>query len=274
MDLQITNWPFTELSLFATQAQQILQYPHLMQCILLDLQRLEETIVLEGGEKALRGSLSSTEQELLNKFKLAKRRREWLGGRLAAKYAVDRLLELVQSRQYALPWADYSILGDDYGRPHISADCKTGAPMPDISISHSGSFAAALAVRKGFGGLDLQEITPKILKVKDRFCTPGEERILRDSIPVAPANIAGLLTKLWSAKEALRKVARLQTLPGFLEMKLVEINCGQRQDKNTPWCFIFTIEPSAGFTRKGLNVAVIGMENYTLAVTAMDDTLI
>jgi len=273
MDLQITNWPFKKLSLFATQAQQILQYPHLMQCILLDLQRLGETIDQKGEEKALRGSLSRTEQELLNKFKLAKRRREWLGGRLAAKYAVVGLLELVQPRQYALPWADYSVLGDEYGRPHISADYKTGDPMPDISISHSGSFAAALAVHKGFGGIDLQEITHKIMKVKDRFCTPGEERILRDSFPVAPANIAGLLTKLWSAKEALRKVSRRQTLPGFLEMKLVEINCGQRQDKNAPWCFIFTLDPSTGFTRKGLNVAVTDMENYTLAVTVMDDTL-
>jgi len=273
MDLHSPNWPFTELPHFATQAQQTLQYPHLMQCVLLDLQRLEKTIELAGEKKALSGSLSRTEQELLNKFTLAKRRREWLGGRLAAKYAVDRLRESVRSRQYALPWTDYSILGDENGRPHILTDNKTGTPMPDISISHSGSFAAALAVHKGFGGIDLQEITPKIMRVQDRFCTPGEERILWESIPGAPANIASLLTKLWSAKEALRKVARMQTLPGFLEMKLVEINSGQRQNKTPPWHFIFTMRPSTGFTCKKVSVAVTDMENYTLAVTAMNDTL-
>jgi phosphopantetheinyl transferase (holo-ACP synthase) len=271
MDMHAADWPVTEQHLFASGAQHVLQFPHPLTCVLLDLQHLAEKVDLKREEKTLGGCLSSTEMDLYNRFTLAKRKREWLGGRLAAKYAAARLIDRLQPGHYRIGWEDFSILADENGRPHITAGNRTGPPMPDISISHSGTYAAALAVHKGFGGLDLQEITPRVMRVKDRFCSAGEVRILQDTLPAADRDFSASLTKLWAAKEALRKVARMQTLPGFLEMELVEIKCGAH--KTTPWNFIFEINPSAGFPRKSVRVAVTRLENYALAVTVVDDTL-
>jgi phosphopantetheinyl transferase (holo-ACP synthase) len=273
MDMHAADWPaFTEQHLFASRAQQVLQFPHPVTCVLLDLQLLAEKVDLTGVEKTLGGCLSSTEMNLLKRFTYAKRKREWLGGRLAAKYAAARLIDRVQPGQHTLRWEDFSILADENGRPAITAADTTGYPIPDISISHSGTFASALAVHRGFGGLDLQENTPRVMRVKNRFCNAGEERILQNSSPATPQDFSIPLTKLWAAKEALRKVARIQTLPGFLEMELVEISYDEH-DKTLPWNFIFRIKPSAGFFRKSLNVAVTSLENYALAVTLVDDTL-
>lgn len=274
MDLQSTDWPVFEQHLFSTRTRQILQFPHPITCFLLDLQQLEEKALLTTGENALSTSLSRRELARLKTFSLAKRKREWFGGRLAAKYAVKRLLALTEPLPDTSAMADYAILADENGRPFISADAQNMVqPVPDISISHSGSFAAALAVHRGYGGIDLQKITPKVLKVKNRFCTPGEERILLDSYSAAPESITGVLTKLWAAKEALRKMIRLPVLPGFLEMQLVEIIGQGRREEAFPRCFVINIKPSASSAGQTCRVAVTGLKDYALAVSLRSATV-
>jgi phosphopantetheinyl transferase len=228
----------------------------------------------EAGEKTLADSLSREELEMLSKLALAKRRREWLGGRLAAKYAAAKLLKLTTPSESPTHCQDYRILADENGRPYLDAASNFIAhPAPDISISHSGSFAAAMAVHQGYGGIDIQKITLKVMKVQDRFCTPDEERTLLGFFSPASKNIVGPLTKLWAAKEALRKASQMKSLPGFLEMELAEITGGRSQDNATSHCFIFNMASSAGFASSCCRVAVADIEDYVLALSARSDTL-
>ena len=274
MDQQPTNCFVAEQHFHAAEARELLEYPHMMTYALLDLQCLGTQMHTKEGLKALTDSLSQKEQDILNKFAMASRKREWLGGRLAAKCAAARLFELMESRQSAIPWQEYSILADENGRPNLAvASSNTSGPMPDISISHSGLFAAAMAVSHGYAGIDIQQVVQKVIRVKDRFCTPGEEQLLRDFFSLEPKNIAATLTKLWAAKEAMRKASSTWSLPGFLEMELAEITGDPPQDGFAPRGFIFKMASSAGFTHSSCRVVVVDIADYVLALTARSATL-
>ena len=145
--------------------------------------------------------------------------------------------------------------------------------MPDISISHSGSMAAAMAAHNGLCGVDIQKVTGKVFKVRDRYCTHNEKKILEAFFPVAGKAQAAPLTKLWAAKEALRKASSMSSLPGFLELELIEITAAPQQKESGPWGFIFNWKNSAGLTHKKCTVAVTHIEDYALALTAREPLL-
>ncbi|MGN6246983.1 MAG: 4'-phosphopantetheinyl transferase family protein [Ginsengibacter sp.] len=67
-----------------------------------------------------------------------------------------------------------------------------------FSVSHCGDYAAAIVSETHLVGIDVELITGKIEKVKDKFLKPGEIRIL-------PKCDAKFLTLCWSAKEAIYK---------------------------------------------------------------------
>jgi len=58
---------------------------------LLDLNRLELELQMPGAEKVLARYLSAQERVCLEKFTSEKRKREWLGGRFAARLAAAGL---------------------------------------------------------------------------------------------------------------------------------------------------------------------------------------
>jgi|ERR1017187_1325557 phosphopantetheine--protein transferase-like protein len=67
-----------------------------------------------------------------------------------------------------------------------------------FSISHCGDFAAAIISSNQSVGIDVEVITPKIEKVKNRFLLPNEINML-------PAANPAFLTLCWSCKEAVYK---------------------------------------------------------------------
>ncbi|MEN8233135.1 MAG: 4'-phosphopantetheinyl transferase superfamily protein [Thermodesulfobacteriota bacterium] len=273
MDFPLENCIVADLHFSAPQVQKLLQYQHLLTYVLLDLQLLEKEINKLGEEKALANNLSREELDLLSKFASAKRKREWLGGRFAAKYTAAQLLEQIESQKNAMHWSSYSIIADENGRPFLSVNKEnTTQSLPDISISHSASMAAAMAVYKGYCGVDIQKVTPRVIKVSDRFCTHDEKQILQDFFSVEPEKQAAPLTKLWAAKEALRKASYMSLLPGFLELELIEIT-NPLQKKSGPWGFIFNWKNPGGPSHKECRVAVAHIEDYALALTARGDTV-
>ncbi|WP_310600907.1 4'-phosphopantetheinyl transferase superfamily protein [Desulfobulbus sp.] len=160
---------------------------------LLDLRLLPPLIEQTG---ALAPLLTPSEQEVFQRFRYPKRQVEWLGGRVAAKYCLHRLLA-----PEALPcaWHRYSILADTHGRPcleRVPADC----PEVAVSISHSHGYAAALACRAGSGGVDIQQLTSKLAGVAERFAS--EEELALIDPELAPLTGLGLI---WTAKEAVKK---------------------------------------------------------------------
>ena len=153
-----------------------------------------------------------------------KRRTEWLGGRLAAKWATAGLLD-----ESAVDWQGLVIRTEEDGRPYVAAEAHAVAPF--ISISHSGHMAAALAANLPCG-LDIQQPVAKIHPVKERFAAPAEEDTL-NATPLPPTfTETERLTLLWAAKEAVRKMVRASPLLGLLEIRLLAGpgGCGTPQD--------------------------------------------
>ncbi len=139
--------------------------------------------------------LSPEEQVYFERFSYPKRRREWLGGRIAAKTA---MLKFTGSEWMQDEFRQLTILPDEHGRP-------TADRMPEVSlsISHSSGFAVAMASSLPSCGIDLQRISPKLSRLTDRFAAESELRIITGL--TSPDNLPAGLTMLWSAKEALKK---------------------------------------------------------------------
>jgi len=155
--------------------------------------------------------LSADELDRWSGFRQKKRRSEWLGGRLAAKWAAAELLG-----KTAVEWQDVVIRNEEDGRPYVATDAQ--AVIPFISISHSGPLAAALAANLPCG-FDIQQPGANILRVKKRFALREEEDILTAALPETFTETKRL-TMLWAAKEAVRKTVRTSPLLGLLEIRL------------------------------------------------------
>ena len=273
MDFSLENCITANQHFSVPQIQELLQYPHLLTSVLLDLPLLEDEVSKPGKERIIADSLSRKELDLLEKFSSPKRKREWLGGRFAAKYAASRLFEQTGTQKNVPHWSSYNIIADENGRPFLSANKENTTQPCDISISHSASLAAAMAAHKGYCGIDIQKVTPKVIKVSDRFCTQAEIQILQNSFSIEPEKQADHLTKLWAAKETLRKASFLTSLPGFLELELIKITADPLQKESGPWCFIFSWKNQVEPAYKNCRVAVTHIEDYALALTARGDTV-
>ena len=176
---------------------------------LLDLDVLEEGDALE----LAKAWLSREEEAIWRGFKLAKRQREWLGGRLCAKAAAKAFCRQ-QGRSCAMP-QDLKVTNLDHGRPQFTG--PAGWQAPELSITHSGQYAAAL-VADSRCGIDLQQLSKTLDKTLERYSTTEEIGLLRQAAPTLSAR--QLLALLWSAKEALKKALGHEQLPGFLELVL------------------------------------------------------
>jgi 4'-phosphopantetheinyl transferase len=110
-----------------------------------------------------------------------KRQREWLGSRVL----VYRMLQEFTSRPMQL-------LRNQYGKPYF----------PDsryhVSISHSPQLAAVILSSRYEVGIDIELISPKALRVQDKFLTDDEK-----SQTLADEQNTCLY---WSAKETLYKL--------------------------------------------------------------------
>ncbi len=264
MDFSLENCIIKPENFSVARLQKFLHCNQLFTIVLLDLRLLEENINRLGKDMVIAGSLSGNEIALLDKFTSAKRYWEWIGGRFAAKFATGQLLDQVYSHYTASHWSAHVIDTDENSRPFLSAGTETsGIALPDISISHSGSMAAAMAAEKGLCGIDIQKRTPKVIKVSDRFCTGREMQILQKTFP---GTAEEPLTKLWAAKEALRKASNKSSLPGFLELELIEINWNFPQKE--------PVDPGVFFFNGNKQVAVGQIREYALALTVSDDNVV
>lgn len=161
---------------------------------LLDLNGLRPLMATAATCQGLMALLSPEEALMLAGFTYPKRRLEWLGGRLAAKYSLSRLVAADSS---PTPWSGWSLLPDPNGRPSLGPG---PGPKARVSISHSQGYAAALVTVAGSCGIDIQQKSAQLTKVQERFATPEELALT--------ATVGDLVTRLaliWTAKEAVKK---------------------------------------------------------------------
>jgi phosphopantetheinyl transferase len=272
MDFPFQNCLIPVDDLSVHRVRNLLHYRHGLQYIILDLLKLHEEMLQTAKKQDMALSLSGHEQEYLNTFRSEKRKKEWLGGRFAAKYAVAEMLGL-DGKDY--PWSKLAVSADENGRPFLAAG-NGNETVPDISISHSGNLAAALAVSKGLCGIDIQKVTDRVIKVRERFCSPSELDIFQSYFGAGSEKNNALLTGLWAAKEALRKVANSKSLPGFLALKLSEIDAPPSDTYAPAWRFTFIWRhPEMGGNAIIVKciVAVSLLADYALALTTRNDTV-
>lgn len=181
---------------------------------LLDLTRLQPLLEQDEGLDFVTALLSPAEARLFTGFTYPKRRLEWLGGRLAAKHCLSR--HPAVGSAIASWYGDYSLLPDEHGCPRL--DTPPGhEPAPAISISHSREYAAALVSATGACGIDIQQKTAQLAKVRERFTAESELALLQ--------RIPDQLTRLgmiWAAKEAVKKCLLFDQATFFGTISLTE----------------------------------------------------
>ena len=111
----------------------------------------------------------------------AARREEWLISR--------HLLYEIDGRQ-----ADFSLQKDAFGKPYI---CRRAY---QISLSHTAHFTAIVQADYPCG-VDIQVLTPKIVRIAAKFMHPTEWRNIEDGNPDYDLR----LHQYWCAKEAVYK---------------------------------------------------------------------
>ncbi|MBC8318191.1 MAG: 4'-phosphopantetheinyl transferase superfamily protein [Desulfobulbaceae bacterium] len=204
--------------------------------------------------------LSREEKEVFCRFSYPKRKFEWLGGRIAAKYAAilytsQILCENVTKTQ----WHSIEVSQDTHRKPFLKSSSDLLLTLPHISISHSHGLALGLASCHPCG-VDVQEITRAIERVESRFVTPEEKKLLRNYFPDEEHTRKGL-SLIWSAKEAIKKASTLQPLPGFLEISLK--NAVKKDGYQLEMFFSRNKNQQSSFHR----VFTILYDEYTLALT-------
>lgn len=231
-------------------------------CIsLVDLEELEAVFRAEQSLRSAADLLSPDEQTRFAAYTYPKRRKEWLGGRLACKTCI-----LDHLRQPLVPglFSSLSILPAEHGAPLVFAShtlSDAAGRLPSVSISHSGRYAVAMAAGSRFCGIDIQRITAGTVRVADRFADPRERMLLREEAPDWAE--AQRLTLLWAAKEALKK-ALLARQPVFFQGIILQ---SVRRAGGISLCFT---NPTGG--GEAAVAASDSLDDYMLACCISPDT--
>lgn len=121
--------------------------------------------------------------EQISRFSSEKRKLEYLAVRCALKHVVPRPLTISY-----LP----------SGMPYISDHSM------QISISHTGSYAVVMLHPSTPVGIDIERISDRVVRVKNKFLSPAELQ----NIDMRSEKVH--LAILWAAKEALYKVIGIE----------------------------------------------------------------
>ena len=170
-----------------------------------------------------RKSLHKNELARLDNYRPGKRRREYLTGRICAKKAVNSYLD--DCGLSSLPSDRIEIATLESGHPLALLHPVPDIAVPHISISHSKELATAMSSSYPCG-IDLQKIEKKLLKVRKKFCSESEIRLLAGTTKKDELSILALL---WCAKEAIQKRFGHDAMPGFSEIHLQQ--CVQKKMK-------------------------------------------
>lgn len=150
--------------------------------------------------------LSDAERYLWSSFPHERKRREWMAGRLAAKFAVQETLVGQSKTDWSL--RDISVM------PTKGRSGPVKSPIGGyLSLSHSGAFAAAVHADRPVG-LDIERFHAFSLPSLNYFLTPQE---------IACIETYGYcdryLTLIWSIKEAVLKARQTSNLSEMREIE-------------------------------------------------------
>lgn len=220
---------------------------------LVDLNLIEQAAE-QNEPQLLQQVLSTAEQAYFQRFKYMKRKKEWLGGRVAAKAALLACFPLPDQVLTSI-----TLLPNKHGRPiieEVPACLSALGTEPAVSLSHSDDFAVALARSNSRSscGIDLQKISTKLAGLTAHFATDAELQLLAEQ---AGCDEDTHLTMLWTAKETLKKALLHDQSVIFSETELHELT---RLNKSV-WRFTCTVQ------EKSQSVLVHALFPYILSIT-------
>ena len=147
--------------------------------------------------------LDKEDFEIFNSFKTELRKKHWLTYRILLKELIDSKSEL-------------KILYDESGKPYLkNSNYK-------ISVSHSFEFAAAIVSRKVPAGIDIEKISQRIERIKNKFLSENELKDINESFRLEKLYI------YWCAKEALYKLYGKRDLNFITNIKIAPFNFEQK----------------------------------------------
>lgn len=157
-------------------------------------------------------------------FGIAKRRREWAAGRLAAKDAVARLRRGPSPEADGIAPADLApadlaavVVGSREDEPHRGQ--PVAGPGEHVSISHSHGLAVAVASRSPVG-VDVERVRPFPAPARETAFTERERRRVEGApAPVEEAHH----TVVWTFKEAFMKAHGLGVFGAFADLELEDV---------------------------------------------------
>ena len=148
--------------------------------------------------------LSASESRRFAELKFAKRRVSFLMGRISAKIAIATFLG---ERGWECDPHEAEVVSGVFGQPLASAPSASGTfgLPPEISVSHSGRVAAAVAVEAGHPvGVDVELVKPDHQELLIQQLAAVEiEQIHRLGLSVESAS-----WQAWAMKEAISKALR------------------------------------------------------------------
>jgi len=211
------------------------------------------------------GFLLNSELLQLEKYKLPKRRSEYLTGRLCAKLAASNYLQSSLNTPVAM--AQIEIFNAGHGRPYITVHPSPSPTVPDISISHSKGYAVAMAAEHRCG-IDIQKHEKSLIKVKEKYCTTREYTLLSEIIKNGDELLR--LALLWSAKEAIQKI--FSTEKGLPVFSNIRLQTGEEKDYGNV-VFSFSVPANHGRqTSVMIRVAAGTFKDYAIAVSMTKET--
>jgi len=202
--------------------------------------------------------LHTNEITQLSKYRLPKRRSEYLTGRICAKIAA---IDYLKSSLNPAPLMEkIEIVNNEQGHPSLILHTQPEITIPNISISHSGEYAAAIATQHRCG-IDIQKHEQSLIKVREKYCANREFKIIAEE---NEADELGQLALLWSAKEAIQKSYGIKTgMPTFSEIRLQE---SEKRDGNNMLLF-FNLPPKyCHGNSEIIPVTTTTFINYAIAV--------
>jgi phosphopantetheinyl transferase (holo-ACP synthase) len=198
----------------------------------------------------------------------AKKRFDWVFGRLAAKDAV-RLMWWEQHGERFFP-ADLEVKHDEHGRPFaMHLGYAENRAMPNLSISHAEGIMAALASFEPHVGIDLEKIEPR----EASFEAIAFDEIERDMLDQCEDR-AEAVTRFWCAKEAIAKALGRGLSEG--PRSVVVRDCrAEGDEKGSAWSLEVELGPALAaefpkFAGKRLRAFTQKYKTFIVATTFCD----
>ncbi len=170
------------------------------------------------GDEYASAVLNVDEFEIFKKFKIKKRKVEWLSGRIAGKQAFANYISSLHCTNRILT---ISILNNQARSPYIVEH-----PELYLSISHSNEYAVAVIARFKIG-IDIEKIEPRPDSLANYFSSDEEKEVLKNE----PLRKDDLITFFWSRKEAVSKFLGLGGKLNFKQISTVNDEIEVSQEK-------------------------------------------